>query len=283
MPPSSHNAVQLRLRCPSTSKLIQSSVMIATIVVGLIANASHILGDTQPFDMAHRHFTSLTPSPYVFGLWFFVYTRLLMLVVFELSNPASILHDNALISHCTSCIAHVVWLVAWARQWPDLYTTAVIVQTTAAAITLLVAHTHNGYGAVPGAARPGGREFFIEFMVGEFALNAWCAWSVFVAILSLATATHSTALPSSMESTGEVAVLGALFIGALVVPAVCVARGRFSQISAVCIYAWIVVGWFVRGFDSVAPVAHTIAIIAMLVVAAPILVVVYDVTKGWRG
>jgi hypothetical protein len=264
----------LRLVTPPVPKLVHSTAVFSMLVVAMLAHFTSVLGPTTPMDMGSRFHSSLTPSGYVFGLWFFMYMRFLMLVVFELSNPVSVIGGGgAFVLHCLGTLAHITWLVGWAQQSAAVYIAGAVVQAAASIGVLVAVGARDPYDSLCSdecSESLRNHERATMFLVGTLPLNAWCAWSVFIAVLSAQVASYEA--HSGVEHSSPLLVRSLVLLGAMGASAVHTVRGARSHIPAVCVYGWVVVGWFVRGFDSVAPLVHPVSVCAALVLLVPVVV-----------
>ncbi len=242
----------MRLVVPSFDKVAVGAAVFSSVCMGMIANTTHWLGGEQPLDMATRHFTSLTPDPVVFGVWLFVYARMVTYAFFEISSASSLQSPVSLAAFCASHALHAAWLLAWASQtW---YAQVALLQVVAAGA--IVASSHDGNS-------------FVEILAGDVAFGAWYAWSCLVAAISVL-----RALNGSTEDVHDVAVVGFSFVVASAMSSFSLSR-RVHTVSTAT-FGWIVVCWFLRGFEGVAPEAHSVSVACAAVIGVGVLLRVFQ-------
>ncbi len=263
----------IRLQCPPFAKVLVVTPMVVAVVMAALVFHTHCVGRASPFDLSSTHFSSLAPSSYVFGLWYLMYMRLVMLIVLELSSPDRVTNRFASVSHAAACAVHVAWLVAWAQELDEVVVVTAVVHAGLSLCTLLLVSFETRsiihedgvcqrplpYTRVPASI---GRQLSLVFsMAHTLTFHVWYAWSVLVAVLCIA-AYPQRAKPDTRDEEPHSALVG---LHALLL--VCVAASSYVTLFrthmhgyAIAVYTWVMASYFVRGFDGVAPIAHPFAV-----------------------
>lgn len=243
-----HMLRDLTLVVPSTNKLIVSIATAGMVVTGAIALLTTHLGPTCLLDMADSYFTSITPIRYMFGLWAFVYTRMVMLIVLNLVTQETVFDTTSGTLHVINCAMHTVWIVAWTHQYKGIIVVSAIGSVLMSVCTIVsVQSTRTEYTAVEGTRPRHVWGFDMSFVIARtITLNAWHAWITFIAIVSVA-ATKQTEFPIPYtESNTIVHATHAVFTINTILACIITLTCYKDHIYAVLVYTWIIIGLGLR-------------------------------------
>ncbi|POM66609.1 Hypothetical protein PHPALM_17501 [Phytophthora palmivora] len=184
-----------------------SKVNLALYVLQLFVNA-HSSRSIGP--MAHRYETLITPAPYAFSIWAFIYTFLAATVVVDCFWPSVSFYTSAPNASvlrslfAVSCLMNIAWIVFFTNEFVNVATFTLVVLWFA--LFALYAH-------VVTERRDTGFDLK-RYVLSELGLTVYFAWTCAATLISFAvTAQYVTS--DYLSLTSYVALLSLLAVATL--------------------------------------------------------------------
>lgn len=132
--------------------------------------------------MSRKHETLITPAPYAFAIWGFIYTLLTISVIVDCGCPSLSIYAGS--THATllrsvfavSCVMNIAWIVFFSNEYINV-ATGVLVVLWMALFTLYVHIVSN--------RRERGFAYS-RYLVGELPIIAYFAWTCAATLISFA-------------------------------------------------------------------------------------------------
>ncbi|OWZ05292.1 hypothetical protein PHMEG_00022645 [Phytophthora megakarya] len=182
-------------------------VNLALYVLQLIVNghSAHSIGP-----MAHRYETLITPAPYAFSIWGFIYTFLAGTVVVDCFWPSLSFYTSApnaavlRILFAVSCLMNMVWIVFFTNEFVNVATVTLVVLWFA--LFALYAH-------IVIERRDSGFDLK-RYVLSELGVIVYFAWTCAATLISFAVTAQYVA-NDYLSLTSYVALLSLLGVATL--------------------------------------------------------------------